>query len=82
MITPGIGGGFGCSYGVGWTEYPYELDVHELAGFSTKVGCSFLCIGIEVDDTMAHSLSFWKPSKGADFHATINRTWVFILREN
>ena len=82
LFSPGIGGGFGKSSGGGWTEYPYNgVDIHGLSGSSVKIGGSIFFLSVEVDDSMGRSIAFSKPRKGAEFHATINRTWVVILRE-
>ena len=81
IISPGIGGGFGSSLGIGTTVYRGEINVNDLAGASVKVGGSIICVGIEGDDKGASSGSVWLPRVGADFHATVNYTFVIILRE-
>lgn len=85
VLTPGIGGGFGArvSLGVGPTLHPEIFDVQSLAGSSVKIGASFGPVGIEMDDNSSFSLSGWKKSNSfsADFHATINNSWVIIIWE-
>ena len=81
VLSPGIGGGFGTSVGVGSTTYPDIIDVKTIAGYNVKVGGSLICIGLEMDDKNAFSATAWKPTKGGDFHATINYSWVIILWE-
>ena len=79
VLSPGIGGGLGSSVGLGSTAYPGIIDVNTIAGVATKVGGSIICLGFEMDDKGSYSATIWRPKLGADFHATINYSWVIIL---
>ena len=86
VLTPGIGGGFGArvSLGAGPTLHPEIFDVQSLEGPSVKIGASFGRFSVEMDDKSSYSFSGWKKSKSysADFHATINNSWVIIIWED
>ena len=79
VLTPGIGGGFGASTGIGTTIHQGPIELESMKGHSEKIGASVIAVGAEFDDSLSYSVSAWKPKVGGDFHATINYSWVFVL---